>query len=51
MSVVAEHEGKCSVFTIAEDEQDFLLVQRLFFVRLFNGLEHARLICVYMELQ
>ena len=36
---------------VAEDEQRFSLLQTLFFVRLFDGLEHASLICVYMDLQ
>ena len=35
---------------MAQNEQDFLLLQGLFFVGLFDGLEHASLISVYMEL-
>jgi len=50
-SVVAEDEQSFSDFTIAEDEQRFSLLQRPFFVCLFDGLEHASLICVYMDLQ
>ena len=50
MSIVAEGEQRFSNFMMAQNEQDFLLLQRLFFVSLFDGLEHASLICVYMEL-
>ena len=50
MSVVAEDERRFSDFTMAQNKQDFLLLQGLFFVSLFDGLEHTSLICVYMEL-
>ena len=50
-AIVAEDEQRFSDFTIAENEQRFSLLQTLFFVRLFDGLEHASLICVYMDLQ
>ena len=50
MAIVAEDERRFSGFTMAQNGQDFLLLQRLFFVSLFDGLEHASLICVYMEL-
>ena len=49
-SAVAEDERRFSGFTMAQNGQDFLLLQRLFFVSLFDGLGHASLICVYKEL-
>ena len=51
MAIVAKDEQRFSEFTIVENEHRFSLLQTLFFVRLFDGLEHASLICVYMDLQ
>ena len=47
MSIVAEGEQRFSNFMMAQNEHNFLLLQRLFFVTLFDGLEHASLISVY----
>ena len=51
-AVVVEDEQRFSFFTIAKNEQRFSLLQRFFFfLGLFDGLENASLICVYMEVQ
>ena len=55
--VLAEDKQRFSVFIVAENEQRLSVFASsfasywIFFVHLFDGLEYASPICVYMELQ